>query len=159
MHAFPQSFCVSSSSDNMASPRNKSWKVGTVGNRHPTGGPHPSWSPPEPDPKARKAFSWATSFTSPLPCFSPCAFPFLLPKKKASGSWLPLPSNQTGCHWLRGVAQMVPNEGVEMRGVESKSLSPVLSHCQQCRWCLQSTHFLKCRIVFLFNEKPSKVIT
>lgn len=77
----------------------------------------PLISPAGPGPQAGTSFSPpATSFPPTPSLLSPSLSLFLPPRKRASGFWLPLPGNQMGCHRLGGIAQMLPNEGAEMRG-------------------------------------------
>lgn len=76
----------------------------------------PLLSPRGPGPQAGTSFP-LSDFFPPLPSLlSPSVSLLLPPEKKASGFWLLLPGNQTGCRRLRGAAQMLPNEGAEMRG-------------------------------------------
>lgn len=75
-------------------------------------------------------------------------FPFLPPKKRASGFYHL--ATKLGCHRLRGAAQMLPSEGAEVRGWNQ---SLVICHC-----CSQNRYqaFLKFVIVVPYNENASK---
>lgn len=96
--------------------RNEPWKVGAAGNQSPTRDPHAPSLPLGQAPKQGQACPWATSFHLPhlasLPAF-PC---FSLPRKGLLASGFHCLATELGCHRLRGAAQMLPNEGAEMRG-------------------------------------------
>lgn len=134
-------------------PRIKPQKVGAVGRWHPTRHPHPPCLPWAGSLSRDKPSPGQLLSTSPSSLLLSLPFPLFHSQEK--GFWLPLPGNQTGCHRLRRAAQMLLNEGAENEG--AKSLSPVISCCQQRCWCSQITHFLKLAVVVLHNEKTSKV--
>lgn len=116
MHVFPQPLCVASSSEDGAAPRNKPWKAGAVENWHSKGGPQSPSLPLCWVPRQGKPLPWAASFYL-LPSLL-LSLPFPLSPSQEKGFWLlaSIAWQRTGRHRLTGAAQMLPNEGAEMRG-------------------------------------------
>lgn len=76
--------------------------------------PHPHLSPWARLLDRDKLSSGQLLSTFPHSLLLSLTFPFLPPKKRASG--FQRLATKLGCHRLRGAAQMLPNEGAEVRG-------------------------------------------